>query len=224
MSDFSLADQLVQDYLNGSKANGTKDLRRGNQASGNKPILEIMPKVESTRELQESEIALLSLPSANKSSPLSVVHKLRARHHEIARRLACGQTAIEVSRQMGVTPGWLSLMINKSEAFQELLSHYQTERDANALDFKAKIETVAGMALERLEDTLADDGAELSPKFLLDATQAMLDRAGYGPVQKRELRATSLNLSPEDIKRIRDEAIEAEWIPIESNSAEPALD
>lgn len=156
------------------------------------------------------------------------VWRMKIRHHEMARRLAIGERQVDIAREMGVTQSHLSILINTSGMFQELVREYQEVRTSEVMNFDTKIKVAAITSLERLDDVLQDDDTNLSPDFLRRCTNDLLDRAGHSPVHRSEARIAHLGLSREDISEIKQRAqqqeggpvLEAVVVPLEETSAE----
>ncbi len=88
-------------------------------------------------------------------------------------------------RQMAMTLGksesWLSLVIN-SDAFKAQYEKRRAEHSKRIGDLaESRLHQVATKALDRLAETL--DKKELKPEFVLDATDTLFARLGYGGKQ-----------------------------------------
>ncbi len=138
----------------------------------------------TVRELCQDDVDLYKDLDPRK---IGRVQNIKERHHEMARRLALGERQVDVCRDMNFTQTQLSILVNHSEAFQELLAHYRTERTVATMNFEQKISVAAVTSIERLDDLLQDED-ELSPEFVRRCTMDLLDRAGHAPVQRVDKR------------------------------------
>jgi AraC-like DNA-binding protein len=81
------------------------------------------------------------------------LRQLRARHYIVAQLLVQGKKVIEISRQTGYSPTYVS-RIQKDPVIQELLTDYARQRDeAFAYTLRREMEIVTG--LDELRERLA---------------------------------------------------------------------
>ncbi len=85
------------------------------------------------------------------SNPLTQVTE---RHREMMRREVCGERPADIARDMGVSPGRLSVIRN-SPAYQEELDELSRAADKEASNVAARIRKLGLMALAVLEDELS---------------------------------------------------------------------
>lgn len=156
-------------------------------------------------EMHASSIEMLTLEDAAmglglheftpaKSAPM------RTRHHEVARLLALGYSHVQISAVMGISPQTI-WMLKGNPAFQDLLTYYMSERDKAVRDVSGRIESLAMSGLDRLQDFL--ESPDAAPALVREVAMNLLDRAGYSPVKKKEVRAMHTVLTAEDLKEIR---------------------
>jgi hypothetical protein len=129
------------------------------------------------------------------------VERIRTQHHEIARWLACGVPQKVICEQLGVTAPGLAVL-KRSPAFQNLLLYYMAERDKEAISLSAKIQAVAGLAVDKVAEALGQPLENISAKFLETMTLGLLDRAGHSPLVKTANLTLGLSLS--DIREIKE--------------------
>lgn len=167
--------------------------------------VEVTRVVAMTEPLVISSVELLTLDEVARALKVEDVVKpkaahLRTRHHEIARLMALGRSAVEISAVMGISPNSI-YMIKGNPAFQELLAYYMGERDKAVRDVTGRIESIAMTGLDRLQDFL--ESPDAAPGFVRAVVADLLDRAGHSPVKKKEVRAMHTVLTSDDLKEIR---------------------
>ena len=97
---------------------------------------------EDIRDLVSEDIALMDELSGQFRRG-DGVWRMKIRHHEVARRLAIGERQVDIARDMGMTQSHLSILINTSGMFQELVRQYQEVRTDEVLNFETKIKVAA---------------------------------------------------------------------------------
>lgn len=133
------------------------------------------------RPLTRADIEGLGEERGTKPIP---VRELRARHHQLARSIAAGLTAVEIAAITGYSTSRISIM-QSDPSFQELVSHYrgldsEAFRAAQA-DANVMAATVKTQALEILSDRMEDDPEAVTVGQALEIAKAMMDRTGQGP-------------------------------------------
>lgn len=122
------------------------------------------------------------------------IKSLRPHHDAILNYLLANPTAkmTEVASEFGVTPAWLSVVIN-SDVFQTKLRARQDEvfECTIAADIKDKLLGVAHLAVEKLSESLS---YETDTKTISDATNMALKNLGFG----QKVIGTQINLSQEN--------------------------
>ncbi len=108
------------------------------------------------------------------------IKAMKARHYEIARRLILGQSQGEISRELGVTESWLSMICN-SPLFKVVLGRLNEARDRDTLDVAKQLSEAAINAVEIEERIMYTSTSE---KVKMAAAQDIMDRAGFGRVTK----------------------------------------
>jgi hypothetical protein len=113
--------------------------------------------LEVTRDLTPED--MLRLGDAPKVG-VPILQKLRAIHHRQALLLAQGKTPTEVALIVGCTVQRL-VQLQQDPTFTELMHYYKDQMMVNALEdgtrLQAKIVDVGEMAVDELQDRLADD-------------------------------------------------------------------
>lgn len=139
------------------------------------------------------------------------------------------KTQNECAEYFDVTPAWLSVIIN-SDCFQARWAHRRQMLDQGAVRMaEAKMRSVIDKGLERLEkmvETVPD------PEFVLNTTDKMLGRLGYGPKSAPGIVVNTQNnyaVSREVLAQARDSILNSQVAPalemlVSENPAEAATE
>lgn len=125
------------------------------------------------------------------------------RHREIARRLVAGDRQIDIARSMGMTEGRLSIIVN-SPLFMLYLQELSAKADDQAADIQGRLSKLAVSSMTVLENAIHGTGdmkEGVSPGLKTRIAQDVLDRAGYGAVQKTA--SLTAVLTAEDIEKLK---------------------
>lgn len=127
---------------------------------------------EVIRELTEDDLPLLRNPPP---SALGETRQMTMRfaHHQLAQLLAQGTDAVDAALITGYSPAYISTL-KHSPAFQELLQVYGAERALVFVDTVKRMQALGTMALEELQQRLADEPENWSKKELLDMAETLL--------------------------------------------------
>jgi hypothetical protein len=140
-----------------------------------------MKDIEIERRLDDEPAAQAELaamtPNQQKRYGLEVV---RPFHREVARRLALGQKPSAVAGALGVTPSRIQQLMN-SPLFKIELKKLMDERDQSVVDVRNSLKEISPVALEILERTMYTAKSERLRK---EAAESVLDRAGFGAINK----------------------------------------
>lgn len=137
---------------------------------------------EIVRPVEEADIATLSLPAPG-AIPIK---RLSERHHQLARMLARGVRGEEAAVALGYDPARVSIL-RSSPAFEELLSFYRSQLDAEFADFGEAIRGLSADAVLILRERLEEAPEEATLGQLLEIAKFGSDRTGYGPQSKQEV-------------------------------------
>lgn len=135
---------------------------------------------------------------------------VRPYHREIARRLVLGQRASDIARDIGMTAGRLSIIIN-SPLFKIELKRMEDVRDEGVGNIGKTLKELSPVALEVIERTMYQARSE---KLKFEAAQDVLNRAGYGAVNKSVINVqqdTSIaynNMTDAELKRLVGERVQ----------------
>lgn len=108
------------------------------------------------------------------------IQKLRITHEMILNWLLLNpeKSQGECAKLFGVTEAWLSVIIN-SDCFQERLAQKRHLMDRRVTDvIEAKMRGVVDAGLDRLDKIVP---VSTDPEFILNTTDKLLGRLGYGP-------------------------------------------
>lgn len=135
---------------------------------------------------------------------------IRPYHREIARRLVLGQRASDIARDIGMTASRLSIIIN-SPLFKIELQRLEDVRDEGVGNIGKTLKELSPVALEVIERTMYQARSE---KLKFEAAQDVLNRAGYGAINKSIVNVqqdTSIsynNMTDAELKRLVGERVQ----------------
>jgi hypothetical protein len=137
---------------------------------------------EVLRPVEAADIATLSLPAPG-AIPIK---RLSERHHQLARLLARGVRGEEAAVALGYDPARVSVL-RSSPAFEELLSFYRSQLDAEFADFGETLRGLSADAVLILRERLEDEPEAATLGQLLEIAKFGADRTGFGPQSKQEV-------------------------------------
>lgn len=140
-------------------------------------------EVEVSRELTETDIALLQTPGSTQAPELQ---RITDRHHHLARLLAAGKGESEAALMTGYSASRISVLKN-SPAFMELVALYQREAK---LEFLSAIEQMAGLSMDamlELRRRVEESPDSLTTNELLNIAKEMHDRGAAGDEQSHTM-------------------------------------
>jgi hypothetical protein len=135
--------------------------------------------------------------------------KLNPRHLQVINLKAAGVSNKKIAEMLAISEPNVSVIVNHPDS-QYILARIIAYAAENVVDVEARIRATAPLAHEKLVEILTT-----SPKQELVAKVAFgfLDRAGYGAVQKAEIKQTvSISVPKEEANLIRDAIREASQI------------
>jgi hypothetical protein len=137
------------------------------------------------------------------------VTKMHDLHKEIARRLLIGQKAVDIAKDLGITPATVSYTRN-SPVVKRQLELMHGARDADSVNFSEDIKRAAGKALVLMEDIIEGevDGESINIGLRLRAAVDALDRH-IPKVAIQKSFNSHLVLTAEDIEALKHRAREA---------------
>lgn len=184
--DFILDDVMGTEFLTPAARRG-----RGHQAPLN---------AEYIRDLREEDLLIHS--STNLASKAPTLERMRDTHHMLARLLASGKKAVEVSAITGFSQSRISILLG-SPAFSELVEFYRGRIQDEFVDVTARIGAVALEATAELHTRLVDEPESLTTKELLAIAAMAHDRSGHGPTSTT--RSVSMSLTGAELAAMKEE-------------------
>lgn len=144
------------------------------------------------RILDESDLGELVSPSTLNSAP-APLQRLRSTHHRLAQLVAEGMKAAEISLITGYSQSRISIL-KSDPAFQELVSHYENQKDAVFLDVQERLADLGLTATEELRERLEESPESFTVKELLEVQASALDRS-VAPKKSSMKTETNVTLS-----------------------------
>lgn len=111
---------------------------------------------------------------------LTPLTRLRHTHHELARLLAEGRPAVEVSAITGKSQSWISTL-KRDPAFADLVEYYRVQKDAVYLDVHARLAGLGTDAVNELQHRLDVDPDKLTTREVMEIAELALDRSVAPP-------------------------------------------
>jgi hypothetical protein len=133
------------------------------------------------------------LPTGQRKYQIQTMFNL---HHEIKRMLLLGMKHVDIARELGVSEVTVSYTANSSIVKREL-DLMNAARDMETVNLSQRIQEIAPKALKRMEELLESK----TEKILLATAKDLLDRAGYGAVQK--VAGIHAMLSKDDLEEMK---------------------
>lgn len=109
-------------------------------------------------------------------------------HKEIARRLLLGERQCDISKDLNITPAWLSV-VTTSPAFKRYLDSLRARTEIGITDIRKEITAGAVEGIKVLRTLLKSDNERIQ----LSAATDLLDRDGYKAATKIE-QTTEVNV------------------------------
>lgn len=135
--------------------------------------------------------------------------KLNARHHEILRLTLLGYSDKEISEKLGCTK-MAVVTARNCKLGQQYYNMLRVAADFHAVETAKRIRELAPKALEAIREIMDDESMPANTR--LNAAKDILDRAGFAAPKQVQVQSTSLNLSPDDITNLKEEAIQRAMI------------
>lgn len=124
-------------------------------------------------------------------------------HREVLRLAVTGMKSVDIARALNVTEAMVSYTLNSPVAKREM-ELLRSSRDLDALDVAKRIQQVAPVALQVMEELLAQGNENTKYKAATD----ILDRAGHAAVKTLRTENLSVHLTHDDIEEIKSRAKE----------------
>ena len=124
-------------------------------------------------------------------------------HREIMRMLVIGMHQVDIARELGITPQTVSNVANSAICKRQMML-MRDARDLDAVDVAKRIQEIAPVALQTLENLLCEGNESTQFKVATD----ILDRAGHSAVRTLRTESLSVHLTKDDIEEIKSRAQE----------------
>lgn len=144
-------------------------------------------QVQFAREITDEDLVLLAGSFYAPADPKAPLANIRDPHHTLARLIALDKPVVEVSAITGYSPARINTL-RHDPAFKELVAHYAEIENASKADISEQIKGAALSSLSILQERLDQDPDSFSNKELREIMQAGLDRIGFGPQSKIDVR------------------------------------
>lgn len=127
-------------------------------------------------------------------------------HKEIARLSVSGMRPVEISKRLGYTQAWLSVVMN-SPVYMKYLASLSERADDKAIDIKRKIQEGAEVGVLELLKVLKGEGeykGSVSAPLKVKVAQDFLDREGHGKISTVKQDTTVTILNPTRIQELKE--------------------
>lgn len=131
-------------------------------------------------------------------------------HREIMRLLVTGAHSVDIARELGVTPQTVSNVMN-STICKRQMNLMRAARDVDALDVANRIQELAPIALQTLEELMCEGNESTKFKVSVD----LLDRAGHTAVKTIRTENLHAHFSVDEIAEIKARAKEIGLVPMQ---------
>jgi len=132
---------------------------------------------EVVRALKEADLALLGEERGSAAPPIK---RIGERHHALARALASGMSPSEAGILTGYSGSRVSILLD-DPTFQELLSFYREDVNAQYRDLHQRLSGLALDAADELATRLEEEPEAFSIGQIIEVTKLGADRTGHGP-------------------------------------------
>src|SRR6202012_5010477 len=147
--------------------------RGGRKPSANQVLAEIV------RELDDSDLpTILNPPPVGSSVP--TVKELRSAHHQVAQLIAQGVPQVQISLMTGMSQSRISILKTQDPAFQELVSYYQTQKEAIFVDVLERMKSLGIATLDKIQEQLDSNPGSWSKRELMELAELTLLKGRVG--------------------------------------------
>lgn len=143
------------------------ELDLGSAKGGRRGVRPQPLHVEVVRELVEADLEALNAPGAPKTGYVPIA-QVRTVHHHLAQLLAKGCDQTEAGLITGYSTSYISGLVNHDPAFQELLAHYQVEREQIYHDVLERLRSLGFEATDLIRERLRESPESWTNQQLMD--------------------------------------------------------
>ena len=126
------------------------------------------------------------------------------RYREIARLKALGYANKAIAEELGMSEDGISKVLRLEEV-QTQLATLQLGRDEATTDITERIQNMCGNAMAYMEKILTDE-VEVSASLKFKTAESVLDRAGFGKIQKNLYFGATAHLTGDEVEALKDRA------------------
>ena len=137
--------------------------------------------------------------------------KFREEYQEAIRLKALGCKTRDIARELHMSYHHVQQAISCPFG-QRMLADLQGARNSSVMDIQERIQGMCGDALDFIEGIM-DGETEVTPGLKFKVAESVLDRAGFGRIQKNLSLGLSGSLTAEDIENIKANARESGLVP-----------
>jgi len=171
------------------------------------PTMEAL-EVEEVGEVSEMDLDSLMVSQdvgrPEKAPPVSL-KQLRARHLQIARMIVAGVSMVQIAKSLDITVQTVSNLKN-SPAFMALLGELNEVADKDFLQIGTRMRQLAMLGLDSLQQKVLE--GEVSPEFIQDVVDDMLDRSGHPKVTETVTKTSHFSANATDLAALRNKVRE----------------
>lgn len=124
--------------------------------------------VERPLEVEDAfEMQRAPARAVGETGGIASLQRIRTIHHQIARMLAGGEKAVNISAILGVTPErvW---QLKQDPTFAELMAHYEEHEEAAEVSIKQRFYSLGTAGMETLQERLLDDPESFGNGHLME--------------------------------------------------------
>lgn len=137
-------------------------------------------EILTQEELDATVAKSLNGTTGQDVSATSVVQKLRASHHAVARLVAENVPDATISRLTGYGVDRISVL-KHNPAFKELVAFYVSEVSDQQVEVVERLRSLALDGIDVLQERLLDEPEKIKTEDITKLVNAALDRSGNGP-------------------------------------------
>jgi hypothetical protein len=147
-------------------------------------------------------------------------------HHEICRLAVRGLSQVQIAEEVGVTLPVVGYTLN-SPLGQQKLELLRLQRDLDATSINSRLHSAANRGMDLLESIIEDRDKSATVGLKTKVALELLDRAGYGKIQRTVNMNLEGKLSESDIDELTQRALQVKGTVVDdglvSGAETPAL-
>ncbi len=138
------------------------------------------------------------------------VAEMNESHYEIVRRLLLGEKSVSIAKAMGCSTRQIC-NVKASPVVQDELALMRSRMNDGAISVAQELRAMAPIAIDRIREAIEEGTVlkqPLAASGILKEANNVIDRTEGKPLQRTDSRSLSVQLSIDDITRIKARAIE----------------